>query len=440
MPEESYYSGIRDRVLIRLDTLIRLRWYAIIGQVGAVLIIVFGFQYTMPWKVCLALIAASAALNVWLAQRYKASHRLPAEAAFSLLAFDIFQLGLLLLLTGGLQNPFAILILAPVVVSSTSLGHWHILMLGALAIAVITFLAFFHLPLPWDPAFPLKIPFLFIIGVWVAIVCTLAFTAIYVFRVAEEARKLADALSATELVLQREQHLSTLDGLAAAAAHELGTPLATIAVVSKEMLHALPDDSDMRDDAALLRDQAQRCRDILQKLTSLSIEGEGILAKQSLTAVVEEEVEPLRNFGIDITVHSQGDPANVPMINRNPGMHYGLGNMIDNAVDFAKESVVVIMRWDEERMHVEISDDGPGFPSALLDKLGEPFVTARKQAKGARKRGMGLGLFIAKTLLERSGAEVTFSNNTKQKQHCQGAFVEVSWSRQRLEQDQDEAV
>ena len=432
MNEETYEQAIRDRVLIRLDTLIRLRWYAIIGQAGAVLVIVFGFQYSMPWEICLFLITASAVLNVFLAQRYKVSHRLPGNGAFVLLAFDIIQLGLLLLLTGGLQNPFAFLLLAPVVVSSTSLGQLHIVMLGTLAVAVITTIAFIYMPLPWDPEVPLKLPFLYVLGVWVAIVCTLAFTAIYVFRVAEEARKLANALAATELVLQREQHLSALDGLAAAAAHELGTPLATIAVVSKEMLRALPQESEMRDDAVLLRDQAQRCRDILQKLTSLSLEGEEILEKQSLLVLVEEEVAPLRNFGVDIEIANLGQDESIPYIARNPGIHYGLGNMIDNAVDFASKKVVVALRWDESHVHIEISDDGPGFPTAILDQLGEPFVTARKNEIGAKKRGMGLGLFIAKTLLERSGAEVQFKNMAHAEHNQKGAFISVSWPRERI--------
>lgn len=425
-------DAIRGRVLIRLDTFIRLRWYAIIGQVGAIVIVAAILGYSMPWHLCAILIALSAVLNVLLSHHYKSNHRLKADGAFALLAFDVLQLGVLLYLTGGLHNPFAILVLAPVVVSSTSLKRNHTLGLGVLALAVISLLAFFHLPLPWEDGWVLQTPGLFTFGTWIALVCTLAFTAIYAFRVAEETRKLADALAATELVLQREQHLSALDGLAAAAAHELGTPLATIALVSKEMVHTLPADSALSEDAKLLRSQAQRCRDILQKLTSLSSDSEAIMQQQPIMALVEEEVAPLRDFGVKITVNADCDASDMPVIARSPGVHYGLGNLIDNAVDFAESEVVVTVHWDDVFVRLEVSDDGPGFPTSILDKVGEPFVTSRRVPKGSRPRGMGLGLFIAKTLLERSGAEIFFSNSTSAPGHLSGAFVSVVWKRERL--------
>ena len=433
MPDESFQPLVRERVLVRLDTFIRLHWYAIFGQAGAILLVAFFFQYPFEWEVCVGLIAISAALNLMLNRLYKANHRLPGSRALMLLSFDVLHLGLLLFLTGGLQNPFAILLMAPVVVAATSLHHTHILTLGLLTLVVITMLAYLHLPLPWGHPEPLQIPFLYNIAVWVAIVCTVAFTAIYAYRVAEESRRLADALAATELVLQREQYISDLDGLAAAAAHELGTPLATIALVSKEMVHALGEESPLHEDALLLRAQAKRCRDILQKLSSLSSEGENVIGTQPLNALVEEEVAPLRDFGIEIEVHCDGNKADMPIMGRSPSIHYGLGNLIDNAVDFAVEKVMVVMRWDEDMVWVEVSDDGPGFPSSLLDRLGEPFVTARPSKQGDRQRGLGLGVFIAKTLLERSGAEVLFQNKSKRPHHGSGAFVEVVWPREKLQ-------
>lgn len=432
MPDEIYANQRQDQVLIRLDTFIRLRWYAITGQAGAIMLIAFGFQYAIYWKICIALIIASAGLNIVLTRIYQANHRLRGRGAMALLMFDVMQLGMLLFLTGGLQNPFAILLLAPVVVAASSLHHYHILTLGALTVTVITVLAYVHLPLPWDTNAPLRIPFLYNVGVWVAMVSTLAFTVIYAYRVAVESRKLADALSATELVLQREQHLSALDGLAAAAAHELGTPLATIALVSKEMAHALKSDDGLREDALLLRSQAQRCREILQKLSSLTEQEETILDTQSLAALIEEEVAPLREFGVMIEVHSQGDKNDMPMVRRNPGIHYGLGNLLDNAVDFAKEKVVVLLIWDSTTVHVQISDDGPGFPPALIGRLGEPFVSARPRAQPGEQRGMGLGLFIAKTLLERSAATLSFSNDQKNPPHGTGAYIDVQWRRDQL--------
>lgn len=427
MSDEFRQSAAGEQVLIRVDTLIRLRWYAIIGQAGAVLVVAFGFEYPMPWAICMLLIALSAALNVALMRQYRANHRLPGAGAFNLLIFDILQLGLLVFLTGGITNPFIILLMAPAVVSGASLPQNYTLVLGLLALAIISLLTFFHLPLPWDPAAPLDIPQLYQTGFWFAIICTLAFTGIYVFRVAEETRRLADALQATELVLQREQHLSALDGMAAAAAHELGTPLATIALVSKEMVHALPDDSPLHEDARLLRAQAQRCREILQKFSSLSSDNEPIIQRQPITSVVEKEVAPLREFGIDIVVHTRGSQQTTPIFNRNPGIQFGIGNLIDNAVEFAESSVVVVLDWDENSVSVEISDDGPGFPRPIIERIGEPFIGRKSRSNTRRKTGMGLGLFIAKTLLERSGAELSFANNSRAGLHKQGAFVRVSW-------------
>ncbi len=433
MADDGLQEAIKARVLIRLDTLMRLRWYAVIGQAGAVLVVAFGFGFEMLWAPCLLLVALSAALNLWLNQSNQSNHRVAASGIFRLLMFDLVQLGVLLFLTGGLQNPFAILLVAPVVVSSTSLTRDHTLILGGTAIAIITALAFFHLPLPWQAEQALEMPFLFIAGVWVSIICTLAFTAIYAYRVAQEARRLANALAATEMVLQREQHLTALDGLAAAAAHELGTPLATIALVSKEMIHALPKDSDLLEDAKLLRSQAQRCRDILQKLASLSSEGEPIIQQQRVLALVEEVVAPLRDLGAEIEVMHKGDPKVEPTLQRSPGVNYGLGNLIDNAVNFARQKVIVGIEWEYGMLSISVSDDGPGFPPSLQRKIGDPFVTARKAAQGARPRGLGLGLFIAKTLLERSGAELTFGNGTAPSAGQTGAHVQVVWDQRSLD-------
>lgn len=424
------------RVLVRIDTLIKLRWLAIGGQTIAVIVVAFGFDFSMPWLICLALIFFSALFNVVLLQQYSSSYRLASEGVFALLAFDIVQLGLLLYLTGGLQNPFAILLVAPVVVSSTSLRLGHTFLLGLLAVSFTTGLMFFRLPLPWFPEQNFDLPLIYVGGVWVAICCTLGFTTIYAFRVAEEARKLANALSATELVLQREQHLSMLDGLATAAAHELGTPLATIAIVSKEMVNTFSKDDPMHEDAQLLRDQAQRCRDILQKLTSLSGDSEDVLKRQSISVLIEEVIAPLRNLGKKIIVEMDGDEATQPSIARSPAVRYGLGNIVDNAIDFARSVVTVRLFWDENNVEICVRDDGRGFNLEVLDHLGDPYVTTKELSRGSREHGLGLGLFIAKTLLERNGARISFSNiNAKEAKELKsrGAEVKIRWSRSAFE-------
>jgi two-component system sensor histidine kinase RegB len=267
-------------------------------------------------------------------------------------------------------------------------------------------------------------PFIYVAGSWVALFSSIAFTGIYAFRVAEEARLLANALSATELVLQREQHLSALDGLAAAAAHELGTPLATIALVAREMERALSPDHPQAEDVKLLRSQTERCREILKRLTSLSTEGEAHLARLPLTSLVEEVTAPHRDFGIAIAFDPGDRQGAEPVGRRNPGVIYGLGNLVENAVDFARERVTVRWRWNDDTVGVAIVDDGPGFPPEIASRIGEPYMSTRQDAE--RGGGLGLGLFIAKTLLERSGATLSFRNSNTP---GEGAVVEVSWPR-----------
>jgi two-component system sensor histidine kinase RegB len=260
---------------------------------------------------------------------------------------------------------------------------------------------------------------------WMAVLSSIAFTAIYAWRVAEEARLLANALSATELVLQREQHLSALDGLAAAAAHELGTPLATIALVAKEMERALGNDPKFHEDVTLLRSQSERCRQILKRLTSLSSESEVHLARLPLTSLVEEVIAPHRDFGIAIKLEPGEQVGPEPVGHRNPGVIYGLGNLVENAVDFAVNTVVIRWNWNERDVVFEVIDDGPGFPPEIIDRIGEPYMTTRHGAE--RGGGLGLGLFIAKTLLERSGATLTFSNANER---GKGAIVTIEWPRE----------
>ncbi len=418
---------------LRLDTFVRLRWLAITGQSAAVVGAQFGLGLNLPFGWCFLVIAASSWLNLALRIRFPASYRLNADSAALLLAFDIVQLAALLFLTGGLQNPFSLLFLAPVLISATALPPERTLALGLLAIGLATLLALVHRPLPWFADGKIELPFLYVSGVWTAILLGTAFTGVYAWRVAEEARQLAQALAATELVLAREQHLSQLDGLAAAAAHELGTPLGTIMVVSKELIRQLGPDASpaVAEDLALLREQVDRCRGILGKLTSLDGEGEGdFLTTVTFSHLVEELVAPQRALGvvIDASCHGEGPE---PSCRRNPGVMFGLGNILDNAVDFASTRVAITGQWNHDRVWIEIRDDGPGFSAEVLLRAGEPYVTTRSveqsQDGGSATVGLGLGLFIAKTLIERSGAQIGLSNAAAANAH--GAIVRVSWAR-----------
>ncbi|WP_159588748.1 ActS/PrrB/RegB family redox-sensitive histidine kinase [Chelativorans xinjiangense] len=412
---------------LRLATLIRLRWLAIVGQSAAVLVVAFWLGFPLPVGPCFVLIAASAWLNLYLTFRFPASHLLPPLSALAILTFDALQLVGLLFLTGGLTNPFSLLMTVPVVISATSLPLLWTSLLGLFVIGLASLLAFFHMPLPWYPGTELAMPFLYVAGMWIAVTSSITFTGIYAYRVAEEARLLANALAATELVLQREQHISALDGLAAAAAHELGTPLATIALVAREMEKALGQDPRYQEDVTLLRSQSERCREILRRLTSLSSEGEAHMARLPLTSLIEETAAPHRDFGIEIRLEPGETEGPEPVGRRNPGVLYGLGNLMENAVDFAREVVSVKWSWDAETVSISITDDGPGFPADIIDRIGEPYMSRRQASSSSG--GLGLGLFIAKTLLERSGATIEFANAGDK---GKGATVEVRWARERF--------
>src|SRR5213083_1919841 len=422
---------LHPRRNVRLDTLVRLRWLAAIGQTVAVLIVHYVFDFKLPLTACLLVIACSAALNLVLRLRFRPIERLEPDRAAWLLAFDIVQLASLLYLTGGVENPFVFLFLGPVLISATALPPRMTLMLGALAAMCATALVFFHLPLPWVSDEPLVLPSIYLLGMWFSLLVALGVIGAYAWQIAEEARLLADALAATELVLAREQHLSQLDGLAAAAAHELGTPLSTIAVVVRELERALEPTSPHSEDVTLLREQAQRCREILAKLTQLSAPSEPF-DRSRLSTLIEEVVAPHRNFGVAIEVALPKDRAAEPVGEHNPAIIYGLGNLVENAVDFARARVEVAATWSDGEVTIAIADDGPGFAPEILDRIGEPYLTSRSRPAGGEGEvaGLGLGVFIAKTLLERSGAALGFANRAAP---GHGATVRVHWRREDYE-------
>jgi two-component system, sensor histidine kinase RegB len=418
---------------VRLNTLVRLRWLAVIGQTTAVLVVYLGLDFELPIWACLAVIALTAWLNVALRLRFRMTQRVEPDRAAWLLAFDIAELAILLFLTGGLENPFAFLFLGPVLLSATALPPRLTLMLGGFAVACATVLIFVHYPLPWDADQPLDLPPIYTMGVWLSLLLAIGFIGAYAWQLTEEARQLADALAATELVLAREQHLSQLDGLAAAAAHELGTPLSTITVIATEIEREMAPDSPHAEDVKLLREQAQRCRGILGKLTQLSASDEPF-DRTPLSVLIEETVAPHRNFGVAIKVTLVPQDAPEPIGRRNPVILYGLGNLLENAVDFARERVEVTAEWSAEEIALTIVDDGPGFAPEIMDRIGEPYVTGRRHLRHSvdvEAGGLGLGLFIAKTLLERSGAKLVFANRAVP---ARGATVRVRWERADFEE------
>ncbi len=418
---------------LKLDTLIRLRWLAVIGQATAILIVYYVLKFDVHFASTLLVVMLSACLNLTLSYRYPKNYRVEETSAMMLLGFDVFQLATLLYLTGGLQNPFSTLFLAPVLISATILPPKRTQTLGFLAISCASFLAFWHETLPWLKDESLVLPHIYVLGVWIALLLGLVFISVYAWRVSEEARQLSDALAATEFVLAREQHLTIVDGLAAAAAHQLGTPLATIALVVNEIDKNMESGNIYKDDIFLIKQEAVRCRDILSKIASLGDETTGPLDTLSLEHLVEEVSAPHRLFGITISTHCEGVGA-APSSTRNAGVLYGLGNLIENALDFAQSTIVVLADWNEAEVKVTIQDDGPGFARDVMSRLGDPYVTTRplniSDTNERNHGGMGLGLFIAKTLLERSGAEVKMQNATPPDH---GAIVTIIWSRRDFE-------
>ncbi len=425
---------------LRLGTLNMLRSIALAGQLATVLFVRFSLGFELPLVPCLAAIAAGALFTIVLRLTYPEQRRPSDLEAFLYLVFDQTQLFAVLFLTGGLENPFTLILLAAVVVASSSLDLRYALALGGYTLALITGLAIYHLPLPSEPGLPLALPPIYVAGLWIALMLSLGFTTIVTFRISSEATRMQAGYAAMELALASEQKLAALGSLAAAAAHELGTPLGTIAVVAKELQRELPKDSPLADDARLLRQQVDRCREILGRLAHhRDNDGLGPDARLPLLAFLDDLSQAHRSLRVQITVEGPDSP---PVIRVLPELRYAIGNLIANAADFAAHHVRVSGMWDESRVVVRIRDDGPGFASDVLAKLGEPYVTTRPSPAalsdeqlgppttvGAQGHaGMGLGFFIAKTLLERTGAEMTFGNAFDG-----GASVTLAWPRGRIE-------
>ncbi len=417
---------------VRLRTLTALRWLAVLGQLTAIALVHFGLGFPTPLGLCLGAIAASAWLNLFTMLRFSPQRFLSDREAAAYMAFDIVQLCLLLSFTGGLLNPFSALIIAPVTIAASFLPLRLTVLIGMLAVAGISVLSLYHMPLPWRPGEALTLAPIYKAGVWAALCFTVLFFAAYAHRIAAESAQMRSALAATQLVLDREQRLSALGGLAAAAAHELGTPLATIQLTAKEMQREL-EDHDLREDAALLVSQSERCRDILGRLSRHGEAGDAMHDRLGVEALLTEAADPFleQRGGPEIRIETNSeDGAPEPVLQRRPEIVYGLRNLIENAVGFARSEVQIAARWSAQQLSIVVNDDGPGFSPEILARLGEPYVSARigYSAPGERKSGMGLGFFIAKTLLEGAGAKIDFKNRQWGETPAQrGASVAAIW-------------
>ncbi len=399
------YDNVESLGSLRRQTLVALRWGAVLGQTLALIVVsqFLGFEY--PLIACGLTILASVIVNIVVTLRMPLDRRVSDFEAYMQLGFDLWQLAGLLWLTGGIVNPFSILFLAPVVTAATTLSRWVVFALGGMALTLSLGLVFFYHPLPWSPAGSFDLPLILKLGIWMAVLVGASFTSFYAWRSTHESRRMAFALASAEVSLAHERKLSALGGLAAAAAHELGTPLATIQVVAKEMSREVAPDTPLAEDAALILSQAQRCRDILEQLSRRGDEGDIIHDTLSIEDLLEEAAEPFIDRDKDIAIKCTGDDAE-PMLKRRPEILYALKNYIDNGVDFATTRVELSAHWDADAVTILIDDDGPGFDPALRGRLGQPYASTRSRAKTAG--GLGLGVFISERLIKQSGGKVRY--------------------------------
>lgn len=403
----------------RLRTLTLIRWVAIVGQGFTILLVDLSLGFELMLAPLLGAVALSALINLYLELRFSPTTRLSERAAAALLGYDLVQLSFLVALTGGLQNPFSLFLIVPITLSATILSLSTTIFLCSMVTLFATLLGLFPTPLPWSGG-GLNLPKLYILAAWVALVLGSGLIATYAWRVADDARRLADALAATQMALAREQQMSALGGLAAAAAHELGSPLATIAITAKELANHIPADSPMAEEVAELVGQSQRCREILASLSrERAGEDHSAFTKIPLGNLLEALAEPYQRPGIKLTVEVRdfsGGARPEPVWAPTPELKHALGNLIDNAIQFAEKSVVITVALRSDRLEIVIEDDGPGFSPEVLDWIGEPYISTRHSIGG-----LGLGVFIAQTLLARNGASLQFDNLST------GAQVIITW-------------
>lgn len=424
---------------LRMQTLILLRWLAIAGQLTALWVAGRYYGITLPIGFCYLAVGASVIANLVSISIFPRNKRLTENEALMTLLFDLSQLCFLLFLTGGLSNPFALLILVPVTVTASALELRSTVVVGALAVVFVTLLGAFSVPMRLADSSVVRVPALFEFGFWLSLIIGIVFLGLYSRRVATEMHSMSDALLATQMALAREQKLTDLGGVVAAAAHELGTPLATIKMVSTEMIDELSDRADLQEDARLIREQTDRCRDILRSMGKAG-KDDLHMRQAPLGAVLREAAEPHLARGKDVifTLTATGETSGPePEVLRRPELIHGLRNLVQNAVDFAHARVWVDAAWTTDSLTIRIIDDGDGYPQHVLGRIGDPFVRSRRDERSAGIRpgyeGMGLGLFIAKTLLERTGAELHFANAAdpflspdERPDRC-GAIVELIW-------------
>lgn len=411
-----------DQPGVRVRTIVLLRWGAIAGQLIALLIVGVGLGFPIPWMPALAAIAAAISLNIGLKWLYRRRDRIDGRGALLHLGFDLVQLSVLLFLTGGLSNPFALLLLVPVTISATLLTARATAALVAFALLLLACLWRWHLPLPWVGP-PVTLPGTYVLGILVAISLGMIFLTFYAWQVSAEARRRQAALVATQAALDRESRMGALGSLAAAAAHELGGPLGTITLIARDLEETLGRDPVLGQDVHLLNQEVRRCRDILTGISERA-EAEDPFPELALPVLLREVLDPFEPTRVPVEIRVEWEPGGGPVVRRSPELLHGLGNFLANALRHARSRVRLDAGETPAELWVAVCDDGAGFAPELLPRLGEPFLGPSWSGSGST----GLGIFIATTLLERTGARLGFSNLPEG-----GARVELRWWRADME-------
>ena len=420
----NFSTLFRTKENLNLDknTLTILRYIAIFGQFIAINIVFFYLELQFPLNESYIIILIGLITNFFLQFKVKVNQLKDTYASLFLL-YDLFQLSSLLYLTGGILNPFSILLIIPTIVSSTFLSMGTTIILGVITSFLLFILTFNHLPLPGFDQNIFDVPNFYKQGILTAILIGLVFLSYFGIRFAGETKKRSEALRKLQEVISKEYELESLGGQAAAAAHSLGTPLATISVVAKELKKEIGGDKETSKDIDLLISQTKRCSEILKKISKKQIKEDVFLSSIKFEDLLEEIINSFKETSSkDINLIVENDNNKIA-IQRTPEIIYGLRNFIGNAVKFSKSQVNINLRSDQKIIEIKINDDGPGIPEDIIQKMGEPYIKSKSKELSANS-GLGLGTFLGKTLLEKQGAKLEFNKNGE----LGGAQVILSWN------------
>ena len=420
----NFSTLFRTKENLNLDknTLTILRYIAIFGQFIAVNIVYYYLKLDFPINESYLIIFIGFLTNLFLQFRIKVNQLKDTYASFFLL-YDLFQLSILLYLTGGILNPFSILLIIPAIVSSTFLSMGTTIILGVITSFMLFLLSYLHLPLPGMNTNIFNVPHFYKLGILISIFIGLIFLSYFGIRFSGETKKRSEALNKLEEVIAKEYELESLGGQAAAAAHSLGTPLATISVVAKELKKEIGDNKEISKDIDLLISQIKRCSEILKQISKEQIKEDNFLSSIKLEDLLEEIIDSFKETSSkEIKLFSDNDENKIN-IQRSPEIIYGLRNFIGNAVKFSKSEVKIELKSNKNIISIEINDDGPGFPDDIINKIGEPYIKSKSKELSSNS-GLGLGTFLGKTLLERQNAKLFFIKNS----NLGGASVTIKWS------------